>query len=422
MIVYNHFENDSRVLKEALTLSAANYDVHILAIWKAGLERRERIQEITVHRIDLIPLHKRIIGEKNYKKLKSLVYKQPSKPPSTGTGAIFKPYSKRRLSTVKFFFSGLNKLLSFIGFYRGAALYLKRIGLRADIYHAHDLNTLYLGNMMADKHQARLVYDSHELYVFRNRPYLPPPWFLRMEERFERRLIRRADAVITVSRSICDHLETRYEIAPPHLIMNAPGKKMSVEASGASLRASIGIPPDQKLLLYTGAISFSRGLDHIIRSLSQLPNCHFVMMGRGVAGFKAYLESVAQQMGVSDRVSFFGPVPSDQVTAYAASADAGVAPIENGCLSYYYCAPNKVFEYIQGGLPVAASNFPDLQEVVETNDIGCTFDPADPHSIARAVAEVLRSADRYRDNVRKITDKYCWENEEKKLLALYAEL
>ncbi|MBU1696932.1 MAG: hypothetical protein KKD21_07795, partial [Proteobacteria bacterium] len=46
MFVYNHFENDSRVLKEVLTLASAGHKVHIIAIWKQGLPRLEKIDEI----------------------------------------------------------------------------------------------------------------------------------------------------------------------------------------------------------------------------------------------------------------------------------------------------------------------------------------------------------------------------------------
>ena len=46
-------------------------------------------------------------------------------------------------------------------------------------------------------------------------------------------------------------------------------------------------------------------------------------------------------------------------------ADLGVAPIENVCLSYYFCSPNKLFEYINAGLPVVASDFPEMRQVIQ---------------------------------------------------------
>lgn len=103
----------------------------------------------------------------------------------------------------------------------------------------------------------------------------------------------------------------------------------------------------------------------------------------------------------------------------------GVAPIKNAGLSYYYCSPNKVFECIAAGLPVAASNFPDLKQIVEGHKLGVTLDPASPRDIARAIDYVLSDKDRYeemRRNALEAAKIFNWENESRKLLALYEGL
>jgi glycosyltransferase involved in cell wall biosynthesis len=444
MFVYNSFENDSRVLKEASTLVAEGYQVHIIALWKKGLARLEKQHNILVHRLDNIPIHIRLIGQKKLERLKKLVYGQPHPAPVAGaiTGpdtAInsatdpaggtkkggtpsFNPYQKTRLSFIKFLASTIKKILFYSNFYIETDKYLKKRGIKADVYHCHDLNTLYIGQKLAKKHKACLVYDSHELYVYRNRPYIPPKIFHKKEEAFERKYIQRADAVITVSTSIAGYLEKKYNIAKPHLIMNAPKKNKSPGGLNYSLRKELNLNDKQKILLYSGGITFSRGLDRVIESLTEMEDMFFVMMGYGQEGFKNYLKTVAVNHGVSHRMAFYGPVPSEKVTAWTASADLGIAPIENVCLSYYYCAPNKIFEYIQGGLPVVASNFPDLKNIVEKNDIGLTCDISDPKKIAKAVDQVLNKYTVYLNNVEKIKNRYCWENEEIKLMELYKNL
>ena len=70
---------------------------------------------------------------------------------------------------------------------------------------------------------------------------------------------------------------------------------------------------------------------------------------------------------VGDRFRIFGPVPHEQVTSITQQADLGIAPIQNVCLSYYYCAPNKVFEYLLGGIPVIGSNFPELKKMCKSS-------------------------------------------------------
>ncbi|MBU0464517.1 MAG: hypothetical protein KKE12_13080 [Proteobacteria bacterium] len=147
MFVYNHFENDSRVLKEALTLASAGYQVHIIAIWKQGLPRLEKIDEIdktcktdktdeidktdktdkidkinsiVVHRLEIISVYILLLGRENFDRLKKNIVDRLKKiiygsstPPAAGTGKItvFGSHEKKRLGFLKFFFSTLKKFL-----------------------------------------------------------------------------------------------------------------------------------------------------------------------------------------------------------------------------------------------------------------------------------------------------------------------
>src|SRR5262249_32945382 len=138
-----------------------------------------------------------------------------------------------------------------------------------------------------------------------------------------------------------------------------------------------------------------RGLENLIAAMALLPECSLVLMGYGQAQYKESLKACASAARVADRVHYFGPVPSEEVAAHLSHADVGLAPIQNACLSYYYCSPNKVFEYIAGGIPVAASDFPELRRVVEGYGIGRTFDPEDPSQIARAIREILADPAEY---------------------------
>ena len=53
LIVLNNFKNDSRVIKEAISLKKAGYNVTVVALWEEGLEEKEIIQNVHVHRIKL---------------------------------------------------------------------------------------------------------------------------------------------------------------------------------------------------------------------------------------------------------------------------------------------------------------------------------------------------------------------------------
>ena len=109
----------------------------------------------------------------------------------------------------------------------------------------------------------------------------------------------------------------------------------------------------------------------------------------------------------------------------AGELGVGVAPIKNVCLSYYYCSPNKLFEYIAGGIPAVVSNFPELKKIIEEHKLGMTFNPDDPKDIANAINYVLSDRDRYNEmkkNTLKANRIFNWEEESKKLLEIYKRL
>jgi glycosyltransferase involved in cell wall biosynthesis len=84
-----------------------------------------------------------------------------------------------------------------------------------------------------------------------------------------------------------------------------------------------------------------------------------------------------------------------------------------------------LFEYIVAGIPVVASDFPELRRVIEEFKVGCTFNPDDPKDIARAISWVFEDEKRLvelKENARRAAAVLNWENEEKKLLELYRKL
>jgi glycosyltransferase involved in cell wall biosynthesis len=186
------------------------------------------------------------------------------------------------------------------------------------------------------------------------------------------------------------------------------------------------IPEFNKIIIYVGNITINRGLEELIQSIVYLNHCVVVIMGRASNfAYSQKLKQLARDVAVENKVYYFGPVPFEDVTKYAASADVGVAPIKNACLSYYYCLPNKLFEYIAGGLPTVVSNFPELKRVIKEYNLGRTFNPDDPKDIAEAINYVLSDKDKYEEmkrNALQAAKVFNWENESKKLLEIYKKL
>jgi glycosyltransferase involved in cell wall biosynthesis len=130
------------------------------------------------------------------------------------------------------------------------------------------------------------------------------------------------------------------------------------------------------------------------------------------------LEHLAVEMSnISNIIFFHAAVPPAELLYYTAAADVGVALIENVCLSYFFCLPNKLFEYAMAGLPCIVSNGIEMQRVVEQAGLGLVIDPDDEDSVSGAIEQmVLTDVSLYQRKARYMVNDFSWETQEQKLL------
>ena len=83
------------------------------------------------------------------------------------------------------------------------------------------------------------------------------------------------------------------------------------------------------------------------------------------------LENLIQKISKEYKnIYFHKAVSPDVLLDYTSSADFGISTIEDSCLSYRYCLPNKMFEYLMAGIPVIVSNLYEMKRLVESNMVG----------------------------------------------------
>lgn len=402
MFVFNNFSNDTRVLREAKSLIELGLRVRVIAVLSTGQRERENIEGIEVTRLQLTPFHLRLM----------------KRWPSNSF------IDRIRRGLVKKIFMPFHRYLMFYEFEKRSVSLLK--GKRSEIYHSHDLNTLRTASKLSSLHGSKLVYDSHELYLDRNRSKKAGLLKRGVIKRFEKGLVRKCNVVITVNESIAEILERRYGIEGVSVVMNTPPMQFFSSTTGDyDLRKILNIRDEQKIAIYVGSIQYNRGIENLLRSLQYLEEFHLVLMGYGDERLLQDLDEIAEELNLTERYSKFGPVHPELVPQYTSSADIGVAPILNSCLSYYLCSPNKVFEYMHAGIPVVASDFPELKKVVLGEGIGDVFDPEDPEDIARSLMGIIgndESANKFKINSINSSRKYNWGIQSKNLQSIYAEM
>jgi len=276
--------------------------------------------------------------------------------------------------------------------------------LNADVYICNDLYTLRVGTFMK-LFGKRVIYDSHELY-----PDLvsgTPSYLRRLIRNIESLLIRSADIVTTVNDFIALELSSRYGIPHPIVIMNCP-------RTTASLPATRHRAERRRVVLYSGTLWQERGLENVVLACGYLRKDVQVVF-RGEGAIEAKLREMSRGL---ENCVIEKPVPMAEVIPKAAEADVGIIPYLPTTLNNLYASPNKLFEYLQAGLPVIGSDLPFIRKIVVEHDVGSVFDPFDPKDIARTMNLITRDEilEAKRANVKKIRSRFSWEIESKKLL------
>ena len=376
MLVRNTYTHDSRVEKEARTLTAAGYRVTVVADAAAGLPERERRDGVEVRRV---------------------ARRGPRLP-----GVRFVLHQAR-----------LSRAL--------------RV-LRPDILHAHDSNALIPVALAAGALRVPFVYDAHDLWLGRPRRERSRLYFFLSQLTYtivERLLVPRAAAVLTVSEPIARHLERRYRLDRVHLVPNYPevtgpaGRKDLRDLPGGAAIRSRG-----PVVLYLGGLMGGRGLEQLVDALRVARSTQLILLGEGPLA--SALVHRAAAFGAGDRLHLLEPVAPDDVIAYAASADIGVSPIVPSCLNYRYSLPNKLFQYMAAGIPAVASDLPQVRDVVDGARCGLVVDTTRPEAIAAAIERLAGDPDGARAMGRRgreaVEDRYNWSAAAATLIGAYAGL
>lgn len=291
---------------------------------------------------------------------------------------------------------------------------------RPDVIHSHDAAMLLPGLIGRRLTGAPLVYDSHELAT--GVPYRDKRW-ARFVSAIEALALPRCSAVITVSDGIAAHLRALYCLdTTPAVVRNvADGSRGDIRRSGR-LRAAIGAGGDP-LVLHQGSVAPGRGADILVRAMAQLPDVQLAFLGVDGASRPDLLQA-ARRAGVADRVHLLPPVPVRELLEWTADADVGVSLLDDSCDNHRLALPNKVFEYVAAGVPVVASDLPELRRLIVEERVGWVASGRDATSVASALRQAITAGrtTETRGRLSEARDRLRWDVEKQRLLAVYGPL
>jgi glycogen(starch) synthase len=392
MLLTNPVTSDPRVRREAASLVYAGYDVTIIGAKDENSSFTEELDGC--HIIRVLTLRHLYDALTSSRSTKCRVSKEHE--------------------AVSFFTKLRGDALNIISvIWLNVALARRAVKQRADVYHAHDLDTLLAGFLAKCWTRKKLVYDFHELFTEQFRHGIKTILWILFYSLLERLLVRYADVRVTVCRSLGEWVTQRYGVNGVMTVRNVP--PLQLWAPNHARRNH------NRVILYHGGYYRDRGLEQLIESVKYL--VAGTLMLRGYGNLENHLRALVRVFGVEDRVLFAPPVPMADLVKTACEADIGVIPYIPFCLNNRFCLPNKLFEYMMAGLAVVGSDLPELRHVILGHQIGGVFSPENPRDIARTINELLLDTARLdtmkRNALRAARELYNWETEGKTLLMAY---
>lgn len=290
----------------------------------------------------------------------------------------------------------------------------KAVALDADLYHLHDPELIPIG-LKLKKIGKRVIFDSHEDVPLQmlSKPYLTRPirWGIsRALSFYEAWACEQFDGVIAATPFIRDKF---LRINPNSIdINNFPLLDELASASDWGQK--------QPFVCYVGGIDEVRGIVEMIQAIGQVQSpVNLGLAGR--FGDPSLYRRVTEMSGWQ-RIEAKGFLNREGVRDLLSRSMAGLVTL-HPLINYLDALPVKMFEYMSGGIPVIASDFPLWREIVVGNDCGLVVDPLNSDQIAEAIDYLVThpaDAERMGRNGRNaVLKKYNWANEEQKLLNFY---
>ncbi|HEY9824594.1 MAG TPA: glycosyltransferase [Stenomitos sp.] len=390
-----HLCTAPRPQKEAQTLAAAGHTVTVYGIWfDAQLAERDR---------QLMP---------------TLPYRfEPIldfRPQSTSRWQRFGVRLQARLAR-----EGFRRWQLFspalLGY--GARAMLRRaLQDRADLSIMHSEAGLWAGSQLL-KHGLRVGVDFEDWFSEDLLPSAQQTRPLTQLRQLEQTLAQRCTYALTTSQVMADALAAAYQAPPPAVVYNVFPKTDAVTPSSTPRHQ----PPS--LHWFSHTIGPGRGLETLFAALPhvELP-VTIALRGNYPDSSRRWMEPLIPEEWRS-RITIYPLVSNAELPLRIAEHDIGLALEIPFCRSRQYTVTNKLFQYLQGGLAVIATQTDGQQEALsQAPDAGTLIPADDPAALAQAINAYARQPDRLaaaqQAAYHAAQARLCWETQADTLLSV----
>lgn len=387
LISQSHLSNNPRLLKEALSLASAGYQITILN---------------STNSKPLARADEELLGDSNIR----------VHPIASMEQTNFLTFSDRIVYKIGRLLVRYLKIQTPLALGYGSWRYLAAASqLDADLYIGHQELGLYCGVQLL-KSKRNVAFDLEDWYsedllevARRNRP-------IALLKKLEKAALVKGNFCSTTSKAMAEQFAIAYRCPIPKIIYNTfPGNTSSL-----SLDKRFNAP--LKLLWFSQTIGPGRGLESFLSLIGKIEShLEIHLLGSVEDEFKRSLARIQRRHPI-----YFHPqVPAQELPGKIGEFDIGLALEDCFPPSRNLTITNKLFQYFQSGLPVIATETAGQKEIFEEFKFGIMLSPAVTRDQVEALKKWLKNPNalqKSRKDTMKAACFYSWEKESKKFLEL----
>ena len=278
-----------------------------------------------------------------------------------------------------------------------------------DILCAIDLDTIlpvYYASKLRGK---KRVYDAHEIFTDL-KEVISRPAVHKMWTWIGNHTVPHFKTGYTIGECYAEEFRKRYCV------------NYGVVRSATVLKPLVIPEKQEHFILYQGWVNVGRCFEQLIPAM-QYVNAKLIVCGEG--NFYEQSMALAKEYNVGDKVIFHGYVPPAQLSSYTIQAYIGITLFEDTSLSNRLSLANRFFDYMHYGVPQLCIKYPEYERINSQYEVASLIADPTPETIGTALNQLLEDNNYYtrlQQNCLLAREKYCWQEEEKKLLDIYKNI
>ena len=236
-----------------------------------------------------------------------------------------------------------------------------------------------------------------------------------LSARVEEQMFHAADQILPVSDLLKEQIAS----------MGIPPEKIVVTPNAVDLELFSPAKPEDKPAgrFLVGAVNSMRayhGMGTLLRAArvlrERIPGFGLLLIGGGFTFDQVKQE--ARELGVDDITEFTGIIDHSQVPVRLRECSACAAPYE-GEVNQYNC-PMKLYEYMGLKVPIVASDWGDIPNIITHGKTALLHAPADPQALAAAIEQIWadpQAAQVRAETAYELAQDHTWRTIARRLLA-----